>query len=139
MFARTRQYNIWVGLKQRCNNSNSDSFKNYWWRWISYDPKRESFKWFREDMKEWCSDNLTIDRINNNLDYCKNNCKRSTHKQQANNTARNRIVNYKWLEGTLAIVCKRLNVDYWLIQRRLSRWWNIEKAIECKKLVNQYC
>jgi len=81
--SNTRWMNIWLWIRQRCNNSKSDSYKNYWWRWIKCLWK--NFEEFYEDMKEWYSDELSIDRINNNWNYCKENCRRATARQQANN------------------------------------------------------
>lgn len=87
-------YNARNHLKNRCNNKNDKGYKNYWWRWITYDPKRETFEWFYEDMKEWWQKWLTIDRINNNWNYCKENCRWTTWKTQQRNKTNNVI--YKW-------------------------------------------
>lgn len=90
-------YKTWKHLKQRCNNKNNKDYHNYWWRWISYDPKRDKFEWFYEDMwntyKEW----LSIDRIDNNWNYCKDNCRWATNKEQANNRWNNLLLEYNWL------------------------------------------
>lgn len=88
---RNKVYDSRRGIISRCNNIKD---KYYWWRWITYDAKRETFEWFCEDMKDWRREWLTIDRIDNNWNYCKENCKRSTMKQQTRNRSNNII--YWW-------------------------------------------
>lgn len=89
-----RIYEIWSWIKKRCDNIKNHAYKYYWWRWITYDPKWEKFEWFYKDMIEWYSDNLTIDRIDNNWNYCKENCRWATDIEQARNMRTNII--YKW-------------------------------------------
>ena len=79
----TKIYTTYRNIKARCDNNQNPDYKNYWWRWIKCE--RISFESFYQDMfpiyQEW----LTIDRINNDWKYCKENCRRSTRKEQANN------------------------------------------------------
>lgn len=80
-------------MKNRCNCISHIHYKYYWWLWIWIDLKRFEFNWFYNDMyysyldhaeKHWEKD-TTIDRIDNSKRYSKDNCKRSTRKEQANN------------------------------------------------------
>lgn len=81
----TRQYQIWTDMKTRCNNPNNSHYYLYGGRGISYDPKWEKFEGFWEDMKEGYEDNLTIDRIDYNGNYCKENCRWITKTEQSKN------------------------------------------------------
>ena len=60
-------------MKNRCNNTKIKCYPNYGGRGISYDTKWETFDGFYEDMHETYSDNLTIDRIDVNGNYYKDN------------------------------------------------------------------
>ena len=72
--SKTRQYKIWEDMKKRCDNKNSKCYHRYGERGITYDPKWKTFEGFWKDMEDGYSDNLTIDRIDNNGDYTKKNC-----------------------------------------------------------------
>ena len=127
-YSDSRIYNIWCNLKRRCNNKDD---KDYWARWITYDKKWEKFEWFYEDMKDSYKDNLTIDRINNDWNYCKVNCKWSTHTEQMRNTRYN--IQYKW--KCLSEWCDDLWLPYWTVYTRISRGWKtIEEALELNNI-----
>lgn len=87
----SRFYDIYNWIKVRCNNKKSQNYKYYWWRWILY--LRNNFNHFKEDMYEsylnhveqYWEKETTIDRIDVNYHYCKENCKRSTRKEQRQN------------------------------------------------------
>lgn len=87
-----RLYSIWWNMKTRCNNPNYDRYKDYGARWIEVCKKWETFEWFYIDMwynykKHFIENNwdTSIDRIDNDGNYYKENCKWSTCKEQSSN------------------------------------------------------
>lgn len=66
---KSRIYQCWANMKHRCNNDVCDYGR------IKYSSRWELFENFYEDMKEGYSDVLTLDRIDNDGDYCKENCR----------------------------------------------------------------
>ena len=116
----------WEWIQQRCNNPNYTRYKDYGWRWIKCEW--ETFEQFYKDMWDrptW----KTLDRINNNWNYCKENCRWSDLKTQANNTRKNRYITYKWKTQTMKKWSEELWIPYNRINTRLNTYkWEIEKV-----------
>ena len=82
--SKAHTYRSWRAMKFRCLNSNHPKHKDYGGRGITIDPRWLDFKNFLADMGER-PDGKTLDRINNELGYYKENCRWADAKEQANN------------------------------------------------------
>jgi hypothetical protein len=77
------EYAAWSSMIQRCENPNHKSFKRYGGRGISVCKSwRSDFQNFLLDMGNKPSKNHSIDRIDNNIGYCPENCTWATDKKQ---------------------------------------------------------
>lgn len=70
----SRPYHIWQGMKTRCTNPRAVKYHLYGGRGIGYPPEWETFEGFWADMAEGYEDGLTLERIDNDAGYCKDNC-----------------------------------------------------------------
>jgi len=87
-FAKTPTYKSWCKMKERCNTPTTNRANSYFNKGITYDKRWESFELFLEDMGHR-PENMSLDRINNNANYCKANCRWATNTEQSRNTSRN--------------------------------------------------
>lgn len=82
--SKTPEYKIWEGIKLRCNPTTSKS-SNYGKRGITISEEWSSFEKFYEDMGPRPSKLYSIERLNNDKGYSKENCVWATRRQQQNN------------------------------------------------------
>lgn len=129
----TREYITWTNIKARCTNPNNNSYYNYGGRGITVcDKWLESFENFYEDMGN-CPKGFSIERVNNNKGYNKNNCIWASSKTQSMNRRSNFIVNYKGEEKPLKQWCEDLNLEYKKVFARIKQLgWTIDKALSIR-------
>lgn len=92
--SKTRIYNIYRGMLDRCYNLNDDRYCNYGAKgvyvcdeWLN---KEDGFiKFYNWSMSHGYNDNLSIDRINVYGYYCPENCRWVTNLVQMNNLRNN--------------------------------------------------
>lgn len=82
----------WSDMKSRCTNPNHKWYPSYGGRGISIDKSWLSFDGFWRDMGDKWSDGLQIDRVDNNKNYCKENCKWSTRSEQQRNKSNTKYI-----------------------------------------------
>ena len=127
-------YSVWKSMKERCNNPKTNRYKYYGLKGISVCARWNKFSGFFADMGASYSQGLTLDRLNNNKNYCKSNCKWSSPKEQARNRSSNIRIKFNNKVKILITWCEELGIDYnktWQIIFRYN--WSIEKAFSLKK------
>lgn len=84
--SKTGEYSVWLNMKNRCNDPNNKSYKDYGGRGINVcDEWMKSFSQFYKDMGKRPSPKHEIDREDNNKGYEPNNCRWVTRTINARN------------------------------------------------------
>lgn len=119
-------YQRYVSAHNRCNNPKDVGFSNYGGRGIKFEW--DSFEAFKEDMYEsyqkHCEEfgeyETTLDRIDVNGNYSKENCRWATRKEQANNKRNNHFIKLNGRELTVMEASEITGIKYRTILSRLG-------------------
>lgn len=133
----SRLYNVWCAMKRRCTNKNVPEYPRYGGRGISVcDDWKNSFDSFRtwalstgynEDAPRGM---CTLDRIDNDGNYCPENCRWVTQQEQMNNVCYNHRITYNGETHTIAEWSRIRNIPYSKILNRINRYkYSPEKAL----------
>lgn len=130
--SRTPMYYAWRNMRRRCINTKDPAYKNYGGRGIKVcENWLNDFDRFHDDMIQSYKKGLTLDRVDVNGHYTKENCRWITSKEQCRNKRNNVIINGK----TLAEHAESMNVTYDALWRRLNRFGKTpEEAINPNRL-----
>ena len=122
------EYRIWCGMCQRVRDKKQSNYKYYGGRGIKVCKRWLTFENFLEDMGKRPA-NRSLDRINNNKNYCKENCRWATLSEQARNKRTTKLISYQGEIKTLADWAESFNIKYDTLHDRLKKGWSIEKSL----------
>lgn len=114
-------YISWQSMKNRTTNPNTPDYKYYGGRGIKLDDEWCDFQNFLKDMGIKPTSQHTIERIDNDKGYNKQNCKWATRLEQAQNTSFNRKFVFNDEELTMSEIARRINIPYDTLRHRINR------------------
>lgn len=129
----SRLYSIWKGMIGRTERESQIKYCDYGGRNIKI---CEQWRGDFQNFNNWAishgyQEGLTIDRIDTNGDYCPENCRWITMKEQNNNKRNNVMVEYKGEVLTLAQWGEKLGIKRDTLKARLHKLgWSVEKTFE---------
>jgi hypothetical protein len=116
----------------RCENPNSEYYYAYGGRGIRVcaEWRNNPTAFYQWSIWHGYDDSLSIDRIDNDGNYCPDNCRWATRTEQANNTSRNHMIEYNGKNKTLTKLAKEFGIDPKALSWRLELGWDIEDALD---------
>jgi hypothetical protein len=121
----TKIYHTWQNMMDRCKGKKS---VNYGGRGIKVCKRWHNFINFYNDMGEKPK-GLSLERINNNGNYSKKNCRWATPREQQNNTRNNHLLIFNNISGNITFWSRKLKINRSTLFSRLYRGWPIKKAL----------
>lgn len=126
-----RLHRIWTNMKQRCSNPKSKDYRYYGGRGISVCDEWAEFEaFFYWAMQNGYKDGLTIERKDNDGNYCPSNCEWITAARQHRNTGKTKKYTLYGKEFTLAELCRIYGQPRSTVEDRLKKGIPIDQAIK---------
>lgn len=131
-YSKTQLYMYWLSMRQRCFYPKTNGYKNYGGRGITVcEEWRNNF----ENFRNWALSNgykvgLTLDRIDPNDDYCPDNCRWATIKEQSNNKRNNHVLELNGEKHTISEWSEITGINKNTILSRVVKYgWSAERAL----------
>jgi len=131
--SNSKTYHVWEAMIQRCTNPKCKAYKNYGERGIKvcrrWSNKKNGFENFYADMGN-PPKGMSLDRIDNDGDYCAKNCRWATRKEQARNQRKNLLITFNGKTQCLSAWAEEYKIPYdVLYDRIIIKKWPIKRAL----------
>ena len=130
--SRQKTKAIYNGMKRRCYDPKCNIYKYYGGRGIKVCDRWlgiYGYTNFIEDMGE-IPTGKSLDRIDPNKWYSKDNCRWATPKEQANNRTSNRVIKYAGKSMTISEWSETTGIPYATLYYRITKYkWPVERAL----------
>lgn len=144
---KTSFYNSWDGMKRRATSKINRDYYRYgkigrgmvsdWVDFFKF--KEDMYPSYQEAVKKYPNQRLSLDRIDNDKGYSKENCRWATQYEQNRNKTINRYFAINGEKKVLIDWAKHFNICYVTVAQRIRNGWDIEKAFKTPPTtVNKY-
>ena len=129
--SKTKLYAVWCAMRNRCNKPGVNGYNRYGGRGIKVcEEWQNSFVPFLGwAMANGYKEGLEIDRINNDGNYCPENCRWVTRFENMQNTRINKHIEYKGNTYTISQLAEIHGIDASLVGSCLRKGWTVEEAV----------
>ena len=127
---KEKLYGIWKCMRQRCSDPNISRADSYVNKGIRVCEEWSDYTVFREwALSSGYKEGLSIDRKDNDGNYCPENCRWATRKEQMNNTSTNRKLTFRGETKTLSEWADIVDISYDTLKRRVYYGWSTERIL----------
>lgn len=126
----TRLHRIWISMRQRCNDPHHKAYRHYGGKGVTVCNEWNDFQSFYNwAMENEYRDNLTIDRIDSNGNYCPENCRWATMKEQQNNRSNNIRFSIGGQEKTISEWSAVSGISRATLEWRVKHHWDEDELL----------
>ena len=138
-FYKTKIYRTWQNMKSRCNNPNASKYYLYGGKGIKVcDEWANNFmSFYNWAMANGYKEGLTIDRLDSDKNYCPENCRWATYKEQNSHLKYSdkcaiipQIIEYNGEKMNLSQWAEKLGMKPKTLHARFERGWSIKRMLE---------
>lgn len=133
--SKTKFYKVWAAIKRRCSNPKDISYENYGGRGITISDEWMTFENFYNDMFESYKEGLSIERMDNNKGYSKENCCWATRKEQCINRRSTHFVTIEGQTLSFSDTCRKYGIKISTAKSRLNYGWTYEQIFILKERI----
>ena len=128
--SNSKLFSIWCGMKKRCYNKKYEHYNVYGGKGIKVcDEWVNDYICFKTwSLKNGYIEGLEIDRIENDKDYCPENCRWETRKNQMRNRTNTLFLEINGEKKSFAEWCEIYNIKYKLAHARFKKGYSIENV-----------
>lgn len=132
---KSKEYQCWAAMKQRCLNPNVTHYANYGGRGITIHPAWvSSFETFLSDVGHAPSPKHSLDRIDVDGNYEPDNVRWATPKVQSNNRRDTLSTEFRGVDTPLADIARIADIPYHQVFQRYQRGLRGEELITRQKV-----
>lgn len=134
----TRFYRIYVNMQERCKSKKEMHWRKYGSRgikclWGSFEDFRaDMYESYLEHVAKHGEKRTSIDRIDNNGNYHKENCRWATPTEQGRNTRQNHLITFNGKTQNLSAWAEQYGMSHSVLGDRLRSGWSMGKATSRK-------
>ena len=126
--SKTKIYNCWIGMIDRCTNPENSRYPSYGGRGIRVCERWMTLENFIEDMSPRPDGKVSIERIDNNKGYYPDNCKWATDSEQQSNKRNSCKYFFDGESLTVAEIARRVGINKGTLNSRLKSGWGLIDA-----------
>lgn len=127
----SRLLRVWGAMIHRCYIPSDRAYPYYGGRGIGVcEEWQNSFETFQIwALSNGYREGMSIDRIDNNGDYCPQNCRWTNRIVQANNTRANHLITWNGVSHTLMEWSRYMGINHATLRHRIRQGWSVERAL----------
>jgi hypothetical protein len=123
------EYSIWYGIRGRCLHPHNPAYARYGGRGITLCPEWHDFDRFLADVGPRPSGKHSLDRIDTDGPYSRENCRWATATEQQNNKRTNRVLEFDGRRQTATQWARELGIPVTVLRVRLYRGWSVARSL----------